>query len=270
MIRTSILALACAVGTVAEAQAIAQDTVLELPEAREAIAATGFTGAILVYDQQGDRYLAGHPERIDRRLLPASTFKILNSLISLETGVVANPEAIIKWDGVTHRRKQLNRDLDLTTAFRISALPHYQELARRVGTDRMQRFIDAVGYGNRDTSGGIDNFWLTGGLRVSPRDQVDLLRRLHRDDLPFSVETMAAVREMMVSEQGPGHVIRAKTGWAQPPGGENVGWWIGWVEQGTRVHFFATVLETDTPGKTFGEARKQATRKVLRALGAIE
>src|SRR5690606_37392427 len=127
----------------------------ELLVARQAIDATGFNGAMLIYDSRQNRYQAGHAERIDRQLVPASTFKIFNSLVALETGVVAGAETVIRWDGIVRERTELNRDLDFRTAFRISALPHYQELARRIGLDRMQQFIDTVGYGNRDLSGGI-------------------------------------------------------------------------------------------------------------------
>lgn len=248
---------------------VAQVTVQEVPTARQAIDATGFTGSVLVYDLATNSYWAGHAERVNRRLIPASTFKIINSLIALETGVVTDANSVIKWDGVVRDRTELNRDRDLQTAFRLSAVPHFQELARRIGAERMQRFVDAVGYGNGDISGGIDQFWLTGGLRVSPREQVDFLSRLHQGDLPFSVATMATVKAMMVAEQTEEHVIRAKTGLVVLPQGENVGWWVGTVERGGRVHVFATVLETTTPDQTFAPARQGVTRRVLGQLGVL-
>ena len=247
----------------------AQVTVQEVPTARQAIDATGFTGSVLVYDLATNSYRAGHAERVNRRLIPASTFKILNSLIALETGVMTDANTVIKWDGVVRDRTELNRDRDLQTAFRLSAVPHFQELARRIGAERMQRFVDAVGYGNGDMSGGIDQFWLTGGLRVSPREQVEFLSRLHRGDLPFSVATMATVKAMMVAEQTEEHVIHAKTGLVVLPQGENVGWWVGWVERRGRVHVFATVLETTTPDQTFAPARQGVTRRVLGQLGVL-
>ncbi len=247
----------------------AQALVRELPFARQAIDATGFAGAIVVYDARQDTFEAGHAERIDRRVIPASTFKVLNSLIALETGIVADARAILKWDGVTRERTEVNRDLDLQTAFRVSAVPHFQELARRIGPERMQKFVDAVGYGNRDISGGIDQFWLTGGLRISPREQVMFLSRLQRGDLPFSAAAQATVREMMVGEQTAEHTVRAKTGWAVLPGGENAGGWVGWVERQGGVHFFATVLEATAPGETFGPARQAVTRTVLAGLALL-
>lgn len=248
----------------------AQEPIPELLVARQAIDATGFNGAMLIYDSRQNRYQAGHAERIDRQLVPASTFKIFNSLVALETGVVAGAETVIRWDGIVRERTELNRDLDFRTAFRISALPHYQELARRIGLDRMQQFIDTVGYGNRDLSGGIDQFWLTGGLRISPREQVDFITRLYRGDLPFSQETMATVREMMVNERTDSQVLRAKTGWAILPEAANVGWWVGWVEHESKVFVFATVLEATSPDGTFGTARQVVTRRVLENIGVLK
>jgi beta-lactamase class D len=266
-----IVALLCAFGAVlGMAVAEVRGPIPELPVGRQAVDATGFTGAILLYDPQRNRYEAGHAERIDRQSIPASTFKIFSSLVALETGVIDDADAIIRWDGIVRGRTELNRDLDLKTAFNLSAVPHYQELVRRIGRDRMQRFIDAVGYGNRDLSGGVDAFWLTGGLRISPREQVDFLARLYRGDLPFSQATMATVREMMVNERSARHVLRAKTGWAVLPEAENVGWWVGWVERESGVLIFATVLEATAPGDTFGPARQAVTRRVLEDVGALE
>ncbi len=236
---------------------------------RSNLDATGFVGTVLVYNLNDNSYQAAHAERIERPLIPASTFKILNSLIALETGVVADEGTVIPWDGIVSVRRELNRDLDLQTAFRLSSVAHYQELARRIGSERMQQFIDAVDYGNRDISGGTDQFWLTGGLRISPREQIDFLRRLYRGDLPFSVVTIDTVKEMMAAERTSDYAIRAKTGWAVLPEDSNVGWWVGWVERGDQVDFFATVLEASAPDETFGPTREDITRTVLVELGVL-
>ncbi len=251
------------------ASVLAQDPVVESTLAAAAIDETGFAGTILVHDLHSDSYIAGHSERIDRPLLPASTFKIFSSLVALETGVIDGPDSIIKWDGVTHSREVLNQDLPLRQAFQVSAVPHYQYLVRRIGHERMQRFIDRTGYGNRDISGGIDRFWLSGGLRITPREQVAFLSRLYRNELPFSRATMDTVRDMMVTDDGDGYTIRAKTGWAAPAGEGNTGWWTGWVERGNSVYVFATVLEADDAGDAFGPAREAVTRQVLAGLGIL-
>jgi len=251
------------------ALALAADDVREDADARAIVDASGYAGTVIVRDLDNGGYVAGHAELADRQVIPASTFKIFNSLVALETGVVASPQAVIKWDGVVRERKELNRDLDLKTAFRLSAVPHYQEIARRIGQERMQSYVDKTGYGNRDISGGIDQFWLDGGLRISPRQQVDFLARLYRDDLPFSKRTMAMVREIMINEQTPAYTLRAKTGWGIPEPGHDVGWWVGWVEGDTGAHAFAGMIETDARRDDFITARITMTRNVLVSLGIL-
>lgn len=243
--------------------------VAELAALRTVVDGTGAVGTVLVYDLRRDRYHSVYAERAHRRLIPASTFKIVNALAALDAGVVAGPSSVIAWDGVTRDRTELNRDLDLQTAFRLSAVPHFRWLARRLGPGRLQGAVDALGYGNRDLGGGIDRFWLTGALRVSPAEQIALLVRLRADALPFAPRTMAAVREMMVVERTPAWTIRAKTGWAtnRP---RDVGWWVGWVERGRDVYFFATALEHAAPGPSFAADRVRVTRRVLAELGALD
>jgi beta-lactamase class D len=131
----------------------------------------------------------------------------------------------------------------------------------------MRQYVALADYGNADTSGGDETFWLTGGLRISPREQLAFLVRLYRGELPFAPATQAAVRELMLVEQGPDNLVRGKTGWATLPGDEAVGWWVGWVEQGETVHFFATLLEGRSVGPEFGPARMKTTRQALTALG---
>lgn len=241
----------------------------ESPDARRLIDETGFEGIVLMHDLRQQTSLAGHAELADKRVLPASTFKIFSSLVALELGLVADRNTRIPWDGIQHSRAEINRDLTLTEAFRLSAVPHYQYLVRRIGAETMQHYIDAAAYGNGDISGGIDTFWLDGGLRISAQEQIAFLLRLYHDDLPFSPETMASVRAMMETETGSEFLIRAKTGWATPPGGDNIGWWVGWVEKNEDVVFFASMLQTSSPGSTFGAARIALAKAVLAQQGII-
>jgi beta-lactamase class D len=264
-------ALLCAVLFVAvPLHTLAQERVTELEGGRALVDATGFDGAVLVYDSRQQSWLAAHAQLIDQPFIPASTFKIFSALVALETGVIAGTDSIIPWDGNTRERQEINRDLDLHSAFRLSAVPHFQALVRAIGEQRMQHFIDMTGYGNRDISGGADTFWLTGALRISPRQQIDFLTRLHAGTLPFSVAAMDAVKAMMVNETTPDYTLRAKTGWATLPADSNVGWWVGWVEKGEDVIFFASLLQATAPDDSFGPARLSAARAVLGLLGVLQ
>jgi beta-lactamase class D len=231
-------------------------------------------GAFLLYDMTTDRWVAYHLEMADMPMTPASTFKIMNSLVGVETGVIDDWHFVIPWDGVMRQYDIWNRNHTLQSAFTHSAVWYYQELARRVGEQRMRHYLKAAGYGNQDMSGGIDRFWLTGGgLRITPLEQIEFLRRLHDDELPFSKRTMNIVKDIMVSERAIGHVIRSKTGWGsqsmEVP--MEIGWYIGWLETPQGDYLFATCLMTDDPDHPqFIAARREITFRIFRDLGLIQ
>ena len=52
-------------------------------------------------------------ERCLQRFSPASTFKIFNSLVALETAIAPDEKLIIKWDSVDRWNADWNRDMDL-------------------------------------------------------------------------------------------------------------------------------------------------------------
>src|SRR5207248_976054 len=134
----------------------------------------GTVGTCVGYKVDDYLIIASDKDRSGQAQLPASTFKIPNSLIALETGVVEDPDKdVFKWDGVARSIEAWNKDHTLRSAIAASVVPAYQEIARRIGPGRMQKFVDLLEYGNRDIGGGIDQFWLTGNLRIDPMQQVD-------------------------------------------------------------------------------------------------
>ncbi|MEP6949293.1 MAG: penicillin-binding transpeptidase domain-containing protein, partial [Ginsengibacter sp.] len=133
------------------------------------------TGKITVYNMKLDT----------QRVLPASTFKIVNSLIGLETGKITDEKMVIKWDGIKRWNADWNKDLTMEEAFKVSAVPYYQEVARRIGRDTMKLWIDSLRYGNMNIGGPIDSFWLNNTLKISPDEQLGLVNKLYFDKLPF-------------------------------------------------------------------------------------
>jgi len=255
---------------VAAAQTEARPVVREHQGMRTAIDRTGWGGVMLVCEGSTRACQAGHAERVDIGVQPASTFKIMNALMSVDLGTVAAADTVLKWDGVIRDRKETNRDLTLREAFQVSSLPHFQALARANGRARMQQYLDRVGYGNRMISAPIDAYWLgAGALRITPREQVQLLERLYHNDLPVAPRTMAVVKDIMLLEETPEYRLRAKTGYATPEGAPEVGWWVGWVERGPRVVYFATLLQPTTPDDAMLTVRLSLTREMLRELGVL-
>lgn len=227
-------------------------------------------GSFVLYDPQADTYVVYNPDQLDRPFTPASTFKICNSLIGLETGVIADEHFIIPWDSVTRQNPNWNRDHDLKTAFQNSTVWYYQELARRVGGQQMNHWLARAAYGNADTSGGIDRFWLTGGLRITPRQQIDFLKRLYENRLPFSQRSMDIVKRIMIATDTLGHVVSAKTGWGMQDG-HDIGWYVGYLETKGKVYYFVNCIRSADPDNTdFAPARIAITQRILADLGLTE
>lgn len=227
----------------------------------------GFDGAFVLYDLNNDRYIRYNQEQCAERFLPASTFKILNSLIGLETGVILDEEYVIEWDGTQYQNPAWNQNHTLKTAIQNSVVWYYQELARRVGRKKIQEYVDAVGYGNQDITGKIDSFWLDGAVRISADEQIGLLKRLYHDDLPFSHRSMRIAREILILDETDAYRLSGKTGSGQVEG-SYIGWFVGYVEEAGNVYFFATNIKSSS-AEANGVRAKEITHKVLQELGLI-
>ncbi|MBI5265022.1 MAG: class D beta-lactamase [Bradyrhizobium sp.] len=218
-----------------------------------------------------DEYLviASDKDRSGEGKLPASTFKIPNSLIALETGVVEDPDKdVFPWDGVKRPIETWNKDHTLRSAIAASVVPVYQEIARRIGQERMQKYVDLFEYGNRDIGGGIDQFWLTGNLRIDPVEQVDFVDRLRRGVLPISKRSQDLVRDILPVTKVADAVIRAKTGLLGAEQGKpSLGWLVGWAEKGSAQTVFA--LNVDCREERHIAARMTLAQACLADIGAI-
>ena len=227
----------------------------------------GVTGTFVLYDPETRRYRMHDPDRAQTRFIPASTFKIPNSLIALELGIIPDTSTVLEWDGVERSVPAWNRDHSMTSAIRSSVVWFYQELARRTGEDRMREWLRRIGYGNADIGGGIDTFWLTGDLRISALEQIDFLERLRESSLPFSESSMSDVRDILVETRADDFVLRAKTGWASTDS-VDVGWYVGYVERADGVHYFALNMDITEPSQQVH--RRQIAHDILRDLRLID
>jgi len=242
-------------------------------EIREALAKhfldDGTVGTFVGYKVDDYLIIASDKNRSGEAKLPASTFKIPNSLIALETGVVEDPDKdVFKWDGVTRPIEGWNKDHTLRSAIAASVVPVYQEIARRIGQERMQKYVDLFDYGNRDIGGGIDQFWLTGNLRIDPVQQVDFIDRLRRGVLPISKRSQELVRDILPVTKVGDAVIRAKSGLLGAERGQpSLGWMVGWAEKGSAHTVFA--LNMDCADPRLVPERMVLTQACLKDIGGI-
>jgi beta-lactamase class D len=224
-------------------------------------------GSIIILHLNSDLTYEYNQQRNKQQFPPASTFKILNALIALETKVVNSSKTVFTWDGIVRFIPEWNQDLDMERAFKLSAIWYYQVLARKIGHSRMRNFVEVVNYGNKNigAENDIDNFWLEGKLKISPRQQIEFLKKLYREELPFSKPTISTVKTMMIIDKTDFYTMRVKTGWVS--GGTDkpqVGWYVGYLENGGNRYLFATNI--DIKKNTDGASRKEVTYRCLKTL----
>ena len=222
------------------------------------------SGTIVVVDARSKKELVfvHDADRASRRYTPASTFKIPHSLFALDAGLLRDEFQVIPWDGVKRSLDAWNEDQNLRSAMRNSTVWVYEGFARQLGEERETDYLRKIGYGNA-TSRGEQPFWVDGDLAVSAQEQISLLRRLYRNELPFRVEHQLLVKDVMINEAGSDWILRAKTGWSG-----KTGWWVGWVEWPSGPVFFA--MNIDTPNRWADLPKRQGiTRAILRSIKAL-
>ena len=183
----------------------------------------------------------------DSAYLPTSTFKIVNSLIGLQTGVITDEKMVIPWDGVKRSNEAWNKDLTMEEAFKVSSVPYYQEVARRIGKETMQRWLDSLGYaakyGRAVIKDDIDSFWLDNNLKITADEQLGLVKRLYFDQLHFQKRAQDIVKRVMVQEENSNYTLSYKTGWGFRENGNSIGWVVGWEEENKHPYFFVLQIE---------------------------
>jgi beta-lactamase class D len=231
----------------------------------------GYDTVLVIYNRATGETVNIDPARSSQRLAPCSTFKIYNTLIGLELGLIkAVDDPWYKWDGVKRDIEGWNQDLTLREAFRVSAVPAYQVLAREIGETRMKEYIERIGYGSKDMSAGLDIFWLqhpkTTSIKISADEQVALLNNLLDGNLPFSEKNIAILRDLMQAEKTDKGTLYGKTGSGMGSDGKwNLGWYIGFLEHGNTTYVFACAI---TGGENpYGKSARKIVEEVLRSQG---
>jgi beta-lactamase class D len=206
------------------------------------------TGTFSMYDNGHAQFTIYDLHRFaDSAYLPASTFKIVNSLIGLQTGVITNENMVIPWDHVVRSDTNWNKDLTMEQAFKLSAVPYYQEVARRIGHDTMQNWLDSLGYaskyGRAVIHKDLDTFWLDNDIKITADEQLGLVKKLYFDQLPFQKRVQDVVKKVMLQENNSNYKLSYKTGWGYRENGNSIGWIVGWEEENLHPYFFVLQIE---------------------------
>lgn len=223
----------------------------------------GKTGEVLRYEERHAK----------QQFPPCSTFKIPNTAIALESGVATDAEFVLRYDPALKLEGRgpngsWGKDHTLRSAFQNSVVWYYQEVARRVGAEKMARYVRQFHYGNEDTSGGVDRFWLGNSLKISAEEQVAFLERLYLGRIGLSERTSAIVKDIMAADRGQGWTLSAKTGACREDGKPVSLWYVGYIERDGNVHYFALHMSAPEYEPLTGQ-RVPKARAILASLGLI-
>ncbi len=230
----------------------------------------GVKGSILI--NSGNNYYSNDFGWAKTGRLPASTFKIPNSIIALELGVMESDSTIIPWDGQAKFMKSWEQDLSFRNAFHASCVPCYQEIARKIGVEQMKKFTSGFNFGKMDfDSTNLDMFWLEGASRINQFEQISFLKRFNEQELSITKRTHTIMSRLMIIEETENYTLRGKTGWSVQNGEDNC-WFVGYIETKNESYYFATNIE---PGEQSDmnrvyRIRKEVTMKALKTLGLIK
>jgi len=238
--------------------------VTERPDLQSIFEAQSAVGTFVVRSVETGQVVVVGAKRAEQRYIPASTFKIINSLIALSEGVVENENEILPFGGKPQRFKVWEQDMSLRQAIRVSNVPVFQQLAKKIGLDTYRVTLRAFGYGNQEIGQNVETFWLKGPLKISALEQVEVLGRLVQNTLPVPAKHQETVRHISILERRGDAVLYGKTGWTSTPN-PDIGWFVGWVEKGGKTHTFA--LNMDIQSRLDIKKRKSIAKQALSHLG---
>lgn len=238
----------------------------ESPQVAQLFHAAGVQGTFVLYDVTAQRLIGHNQARANTQFVPASTFKIPNTLIGLSVGAVKTVDDVLPYGGKPQPFKAWEKDMSLREAITLSNVAISQELARRIGLERMRDNVSRMDFGSGEIGTVVDAFWLVGPLKISAIEQTQFLARLAQEALPFPKNLQASVREIIRLEQGGNWTLYGKTGWGTTPN-PGVGWWVGWVQEDGRVYAFA--VNIDMQDATDASKRVELGKASLKALGVL-
>lgn len=229
-------------------------------------------GAAVLYDPDENTFQVYNEDLADTRRSPCSTFKIISSLVGLESGAIDRKDSTRPWSGEVFWNDDWNQDIDFPTAFRTSCVWYYRQVIDDIGPEGMQDALELLQYGNCDLSdweGRLNNnnsnpaltgFWIESSLKISPREQTQVLERIFGQASEYPPDILAALEEVMFLPETGGEScsVYGKTGMGKSNGIVVDAWYTGFADVGRRVYFCVYLGETANQDVSSGAAREIA------------
>jgi beta-lactamase class D len=228
-------------------------------------------GTAVFYDNNENLYYVYNKDLSEKQSSPCSSFKIISCLLGLESGVINPDDSIQEWNGTTYSVSEWNKDINYIDAFHYSCIWYYRKILDLIGVDYVQNALDKLEYGNCDISeweGSMHNmifpqqqdlaelngFWQESSLQISPREQVDVQKKIFEDNDIFSKESLKLIKNVMhIDNSNPDIQIYGKTGSGIKDDTWNDGWFVGMCEIKENTYYFA--IRLNQPGKRGNDAK---------------
>lgn len=228
-------------------------------------------GSFVLYDLAEDSWQIYNQKLASARVSPDSTYKIYSALFALDAGQITPEDSEINWDGNIYPFDAWNKKQDLDSAMENSVNWYFQTLEEDMGKAAVQQYIEAIGYGNEDLSGEFPSCWLESSLKISPIEQVYLLKEIFGGQTTsankFDDFHINAVKKALHLYDIPGGALYGKTGTGNVENHTIRGWFIGFTESNDHTCFFATYLEGSDNAS--GSRAAEITQSILSNSGVI-
>lgn len=209
-----------------------------------------YQGSFVLYDSGNDAWTIYNKESALERITPNSTYKIYDALLALESGIITPEHSEMTWNGDDYPFDAWESDQDLSSAMRSSVNWYFQNIDSIVGIKNIKSYVQKIGYGNQQTSNDTALYWSDFSLKISPIEQVELLKKFYENDFGFSDDNINAVKDAILISATPDGTFSGKTGTGRVDGQDTNGWFIGYIEKSGHVYYFATNIQgtSDTTG----------------------
>jgi bla regulator protein BlaR1 len=225
----------------------------------------GYKGSFVLYDSTENTWRIYDKDNAVTRISPASTFKIYSALYGLESGTITPEQSLIRWNGQNYVYNLWNADQTLESAMQNSVTWYFQTLDQRASLSDIEKYVQEIGYGNQIVEGDIASYWLNSSLKISPVEQVQLLKKLYNNEFEFAPENIKAVKNaisLYTTDEG---TLSGKTGTEEVNGQNTSGWFIGYIEKNDHTYFFSTNIQSNQLAS--GPAATELTFMILSDLG---
>lgn len=229
---------------------------------------SGYEGSFVLYDLKGDTWSIYDMDYATLRTAPNSTYKIYDALFGLEEGIITPKASFMAWDGADYPFEAWNADQDLYSAMESSVNWYFQEIDRQIGASSLKDYVKKIRYGNENINSDLSSYWMQGTLKVSPVEQVELLKDLYNNNFGFTPENVNTVKDSICLFSSDDRSFYGKTGTGRIDGQDVNGWFVGFVENEGNTYFFATNIQNDA--NATGSNAAEITKSILSELNIWE